>query len=127
MENKASEVADAPARRSGRKRKEPDDFALYQAIEASLRPAKQPRLSLSDLIDEEEDAEEANEGKGAPDVPSDDDFEPEELDDPSSDDDSAPNPEPLPADDAPSDSPWREDLEDVDMGDFKGASEPEEV
>lgn len=127
MERQPPEDAHAQSRRSNRKRKVPDDFSAVQAVEEYERSVKRRRVGgLAVEVEEGADAEVAEEEK-ALDNPSDDDFDPSEVDDPSSDDPPEVIPAPPRKKKAAAKSQWREELEHVDMGEFKGASEPEEV
>ena len=122
-----SELSQAQERRSSRKRKAPASFADEQAVDVYERKSKQ--ASYADPVDEDDlsalISDEEGDSDGGEDT--DDDVPGVEEDEPPYE--PAPDLVPEPADDSDSDtdSVWREELESVDMGDFKGASEPEEV
>jgi hypothetical protein len=127
MEREPLEDAPAQSRRSSRKRKTPDDYSAVQAVEEYERSVKRRRVGGLAGEDDEAAAAEAAEVLDALDSPSEDDVEAPQVDDPPLND----PPEVIPArprkKKAAPKSPWREELEHVEMGEFKGASDPEEV
>jgi hypothetical protein len=127
MENQPAEDDTPQFRRSSRKRKVPDDFSAIQAVEEYERAAKLRRVDDAGVGDDLPPLVDDSEEEGALDSPSDGDFEVGEVHDPPSDDEPVVIPAPKKKKKAAVKGPWREVLEHVDMGDFKGASEPEEV
>lgn len=127
MEHEAADGGPTQDGRPKRKRKAPDSFADVQAVEAYERKSKQARHddgaiaeALAIMQDEEDEKEDPGEV-------TEDDVPAEEDGGSDSEPDSEANPAPSAEQEPSDDSIWREELEEVDIGDFKGASEPEEV
>jgi hypothetical protein len=108
-------------------RKAPVAFADEQAVDVYERKSKQARREVFDVEDAVPVLISDDEEEKAVDSDTDADVPAHDVSDDTLDDDPDVNPAHPESDDESFDSIWREELEEVDIGVFKGRMEPEEV